>query len=248
MKSQNRNASSRRNKRSRNRNNNNRVGSRDLNDRISVIGSDLLANIAPTNPAGLQNAPFSLVTAINGTTTYIPLKPARINDRVAYFGSLFSRYRYNSLRIEYRALITTTTPGGLALGLLDDADEQNYTGNITTPDQVNNLRVSNENAIWKNFSLMWTPVDPKKWYYTNTSAEPERFTVPVTLFGALNNTSAPSGFLYGNIRIHYDIQFEGAIPVVPSLVKAIAEVRAESEKHSNDEVLKRLTRFVVNGQ
>lgn len=182
------------------------------NDTIVVKGNDILTSIIST--AGNPSSPFA-------GSNFIPLKPSVFGDRVLVVASVYSRWKINKLQLIFKSIVSSSTNGALALGLLDDADVSNFTGNITSFDQVVNLRDSQDSNIWKDFVVDYRPVDPKKWYYTNTSGGSERFTVPATIFGWFNG-GLVSGTNYGNIRLQYELIFKGATPVVtPSLLRVL---------------------------
>jgi len=178
-------------------------------DSIILKGHEVVFNIFVSSP-NTVNAPIA------GNTTYYDVKPAALMDRVGYAAAIYSRYRIKNIRLRYKTSSATTTRGALAIGFLDDAAESNFTGNILTFDQIINLRCSQDDSLWKDFTVNWTPLDPKKWYYTNTSASDNRFSSPCTIFAAFDLTaiSGTAATYLGSCRIDYAIEFMGATPYV----------------------------------
>jgi len=110
----------------------------------------------------------------------LPLDPVALGQRLGTMATIFERYRIVSLRIKYRTSLPTVFQGFLAMGVHDDATSATVP---TTQTQVINYRCSAEAPIWKDFSLVYTPVDSTKWYYCNADAANDlRFVQPAVLY------------------------------------------------------------------
>jgi len=169
-------------------------------------GSEIIANIILTS--NTSNNP------IGGTTTYFDLKPYNFGDRVIYEAALFAKFRLLRLKVTYESLATSTATGQIAIGILDDASESNFTGNILTYDQVTNLGTSLDTSVWKNKSLVWRPLDREKWYYTDTTGSDLRFTSPASLYASFSDITLSQAQKYGALRVDYVFEFSCPTPFV----------------------------------
>jgi len=180
-------------------------------DAIWMKGSEILFNIA-------QVAANTGPIQYQGTNSYsFDVRPATLSDRVQIAGSIYSRYRIKRLKLIYKSTVPSTTNGALAIGVLDDANVSNSVGHINNYDTVVNLRRSNDNNLWRNFIVTWRPLDPLKWYYTDSSGSDNRFSSPCSIFASFDSTPGANS-VFGSVRLEYLVEFEGATPqVVPSL-------------------------------
>jgi hypothetical protein len=197
-------------------------------DNIILKGQEILTVIRSN--ATSTNLPF------NGTTTYLGLKPYTFGDRVTAVANVYTRYRYRSLRFEYKTHVGSTTVGALALGVADDSNNTDIAGNIGgIYDPVVNLRCSGDNALWKNFTFMWTPLDKSKWYYTDTSGTDPRFDTQACILAAFD-VNRTDNLLLGEIRVHYVVEFMGAKPVYNVNLKNKYEAKIVVEPETKNDL------------
>jgi hypothetical protein len=174
-------------------------------DSIILRGNEIIAQI--------RSGTVSNNLPINNTSTNIGLKPYSFGDRVALLASVYTRYRIKSITFSYKTHVGSTINGALALGVADDSNTSDIVGNIGgIYDNVVNLRCSNDSVVWKDFSFDWIPLDPKKWYYTDTSGRDPTFETQGTLLAAYDVNRTDNLYL-GEIRARYVVEFEGAKPV-----------------------------------
>lgn len=169
-------------------------------DSLFLKGNDVLAFIRSSSTS--QNLP------INGMTTILDLKPSVIGDRLDQVSKAFTRYRFKYIKLHYKSHVSSSTIGALALGIIDDDTNSDTTGNNIGFVPVVNLRCSNDASLWKNFSFTWTPIDPKKWYYTDTAGGDQRFSSQASLIASFDNPRGDNALL-GSVRVEYGIVFEG---------------------------------------
>lgn len=93
------------------------------------------------------------------------------------------------------------------MGFLDDVDPASTT---LSADQVLNLRRSTEVTLWMNRTVAWSPVDPSKWYYTQSGTDARLETqCAFAYIGDLSDGQGASVQL-GVLDIEGDIEFDGA--------------------------------------
>jgi hypothetical protein len=141
----------------------------------------------------------------------IKLDPLSLSDRPAAVAAAFQRYRIVRMVLRFRSSLPSNVAGHVYTGVIDDASD---TTAITTGDQVLNLRTSQSSDVWKDHTLIFTPVDPSKWYYINaeSSTSDQRFITQAT-------------FAIGSSQITIYGQTTGSPEIVPLPVSVpVAEV------------------------
>jgi len=146
-----------------------------------------LMNTATTIVGRMQIASVSSdVTGFLPTAT-LNLDPATVGDRLTIASTIFERYRIKSIRLTFKSSAPSNYGGRLTMGVQDDASS----GTVpkATDDEILNLRCSNTELIHKDQTVVFTPVDPKKWYYCSSDGAPtDRFTVQAALNYGNNQT------------------------------------------------------------
>jgi len=175
----------------------------------------------------INSATTSGNTPINGTSTNIAIRPSTLSNRIVQVSDAFARYRFKYMKVQYKSHCSSTTQGAIAIGLVDDADNSDVSGNVNTFTAVTNLRTNMDGSLWKNMTMIWKPVDPDKWYYTDSAGEDIRFVQPATLV-ALFDVARTDNLLLGDIRVQYLIEFEGGRPVYVNNLKAVAKIQESS--------------------
>lgn len=148
--------------------------------------------------------------------------PVTIGDRPGSVAAAFNRYRVIALRFIWRSRCPSDVGGKMYLGVSDDV-----VLSPTTANQILNFRTSAEVDIWKDSSIVYTPVDPR-WAYLRP--ESSNSDVRFTNFGtfcligdgtALSILSAPAtagnavisplaSALVGTVDLEYHFVYDGA--------------------------------------
>jgi len=150
-----------------------------------------------------------LASNANGALDYYTfLTPSVLGDRVGGIAQYFARFRFNSLKFELKAKLSTNTGGTIVCGVLDD-----YNGNgvNTTPAQVLDFRVSSERHVFSDQTLRWSPLDRDKWYYVVAGIDP-RLQYPCSFFVTTDDGLPVNSNIF-SFDLHYSITFEGAAPI-----------------------------------
>lgn len=127
-------------------------------------------------------------------------------------GTNYERWRINAIKLRFISQTASTTPGLYSIGFADDV-VSGTSGGSSNYDDIANLRVSSVQSSWKDTTLIWTPTDKSKWYYTHATqvgvtVDDPRFVIPCSLLAdTANITSATT---VGTPYIEYEIVFKGA--------------------------------------
>jgi len=165
--------------------------------------------------------------------------PATLGDRVAQVADCFAEWRVNRFQLRYVSSSSSATGGLLALGCVDDA-AQAVTLTAPTIAQVNAMKGSVENGVWKNFAFVWgNPA--KRFQYTSAQAKDTvdlRWAAPLSIYVAGFGLAATT--TYGRFELDYHLSFRGAKPVttVNATIRTgqAVQVAAPSEKTLGDYV------------
>jgi hypothetical protein len=164
---------------------------------------------------------FELATAasgnglLSGGASVFTITPIALGGSLAVAASIFSRYRFTSLRLRYVPKVGSTTGGSLAIGVLDD-DGVVTSENLTTYFATVQLRRSTESQIWSRTTLEWLPVDRSKWYYTEneSSTSDSRFVSQLAI--VVNSNGIAPSLSIGTLVIEYMVVYAGAVPSATS--------------------------------
>jgi len=172
--------------------------------------------------ATLYNVSTSATGTLVGQST--GLSPINVSDRPAVVAGAFIRYRISWIRFSWKSRLPSTVAGKFYMGVSDDD-----VALATTADQVLNYRCSRECDVWKDCSLMYTPVDKKRWAYCRVEGSADArliqfasFTLvgdgnPLGVFEAPATGSAVlaplAAQVVGTVDIEYSYVFDGATNV-----------------------------------
>jgi len=150
---------------------------------------------------------------INGGFNSIELGVDTIGSRPGVAATIYERYRFRNIDINYVPIVGSTTAGGIAFAISDDiniSSEVATTYSGTVP-----YRQSQESQVWNRASVKWTPIDRTKWYYTSFDGAGEaRLVVPCSFIA--NGIGLTPTLVYGEFIVRYIIEFEGGIqPFTP---------------------------------
>jgi len=147
------------------RSNNRRRGKTRRADTASNV--DVLVKTVKTPLVGrMQYITVSSTTAGLIAETQNFLSPVSLGDRPNAVSAAFERYRINWIRFSWKSRMPSSVTGKFYMGVSDDTSVVNP----TTSDQILNFRTSRECDVWKDCSMMWRPVDRKRWAYIRAEA------------------------------------------------------------------------------
>jgi hypothetical protein len=142
-----------------------------------------------------------------------------LGGRVGGIAGFYSRYKFNTLRFEFRSKLPTTTSGTYVVGVVDDVNSNTISSGVA---QVLDLRTSMEKHLFQDITLRWSPIDRSKWYYTNSGSD-QREVIPCSIFVTTEDTLPTSGTPLMSFDLHYSITFEGASNTAIGLRKTSQE-------------------------
>jgi hypothetical protein len=134
--------------------------------------------------------------------------------RVANIAPNFQRFRITRLLACWRPIFGTSTSGRVGVGFSDDPfPTASLIPTPVTPVQIDELRCSHVDSIYRDVEVEWRPIEPSTWYYVDPtiggSAADQRLEYPGALTAAIDQSSVAG--LAGTIALYYDITFEGAV-------------------------------------
>jgi hypothetical protein len=142
--------------------------------KTTLVGRQTLAAIS-TSATGTIN----LVT--------VELDPLSLTGRLAAVAGAFNRWRFKWIKFHFISRLSSDFIGLVTMGVSDDVN----TAAPSTRDNVLNFRTSKEVDCWKDMTMIWTPVDPSKWYYLRLEASnsDDRLVRPAVFYLTGDNTA-----------------------------------------------------------
>jgi len=210
--------------------------SRSPSDYCLAVGAVEVPIASASSGSGLIGLP-SLTTGAN----IYALSPASLLGRTAVFDTLFLRYRFKRLKLQYIPSVSTTLNGEFAFAISDDTLAA--TDSLTDFIQTVQLRTVQECTVYQRSPpLIWTPIDKSMWFYTSLDAIGDpRFEFQCALVA--NAASGNFNTFFGSLIIHYQVEFRGAVPQSTTLSPPIraASVERQSGCADDDPLLRRDT-------
>jgi hypothetical protein len=155
-----------------------------------------------------------------------------LSDRLAFLARIYERYRLRKLTFTYIPLVGSTQVGSLAIGIDDDAVDNDTITSSSNFSTVTSMRNSVNTQLYAKASITYIPIDKLKWYYCNpagaTSAPTNRFSTQASIFVQTSSPALYSNASYGYLRLDYVVEFEGAI--TPSAISSIMAKLNEETK------------------
>jgi hypothetical protein len=133
-----------------------------------------------------------------------------LGDRVNAISQYFQRFKFNSLRFQFRAKMNVTTNGTGIFGIGDDPDGTSIT--VGSTPHILDYRTSREEHLYNDVTLRWSPLDKDKWYYTADLGD-DRFAKPCWVAVGSEDVTTSTGAVYYAFDLHYSITLAGACDI-----------------------------------
>jgi len=196
-----------------------------MGDSCRVVGCDLYSVPVATG-AGSASLPFA-------GAAYSTVSPRLISPRLNNLEELYQYYAIRKLKVQYMPLCPTSTPGAIALGVAQNA--QNATADVTytTQQQVLETTPSVLTPVWQSASMEYTHTGTKLWDTATGGTGSIDAWDQMVILGIVAGGAVSTN--YGQLRLEYVIDSYKPTPVEtnPSARRRVDERRAEATEQKS---------------